>query len=77
MTGEAIYYASISGNSLRGAVQSVSIGQRLVAVTGCPAMGVLGNFEYEFWSLIVPNQTANWVIVEDTQTSDWEVVHDF
>jgi hypothetical protein len=77
MTGEAIYYASISGNSLTGNVQSISIGQRLVAVTGCPAMGVLGNFEGAYWSLIVPNQTPNWGDISDVQVPNWEVVHDF
>jgi hypothetical protein len=76
MTGEAIYYASISGNSLSGAVQSVSIGQRLVAITGSRAMGAVGDFGVLYWSIINDNQTPNWTSINDTQTPVWEVVDD-
>jgi hypothetical protein len=65
MTGEAIYYASLSGNSLAGAVQSVSIGQRLVQITGSQAMGAVGNFGVLYWS-----------VINDTQVPAWEVVND-
>ena len=39
---------------------TMSMGQRLVAVTGSQAMGNIGNFGKFYWSLIDDSETANW-----------------
>jgi hypothetical protein len=63
--GETIYAVSMSGNSATGNVQSVSIGQRLVQITGSQAMGAVSNFGVLYWSVINDNQTPNWVVIND------------
>jgi hypothetical protein len=36
------------------------MGTRLVAITGCEAMGQVGTPNYFYWSIIDDNQTPNW-----------------
>jgi hypothetical protein len=56
--------AALTGVAASGSVGSVSMGQRLVAVTGCQAMGNVGNFGVFYWSLIDDAQNANWTLVK-------------
>jgi hypothetical protein len=51
------------------------MGERLVAVTGCQAMGNIGNFGVFYWSLIDDAQNANWQGVDTAQTSGWTLVN--
>jgi hypothetical protein len=36
------------------------MGTRLVAITGCAAMGQVGNVDKFYWSTIDDSQTPNW-----------------
>jgi hypothetical protein len=69
-TGE-VGAAGLAGVLGTGAVQSVSVGDRLVAITGCPAMGVVGNIGYAYWKLIDDDQTPNWTGVTTTGNPVW------
>ena len=57
-----------------GAVGSVT-SQKLVAITGCQAMGAVGNVGVFYWSLIDDNETANWQNISNAQTPTWGVVN--
>jgi hypothetical protein len=50
----------LTGVSAAGAVGTMSIGARLVAITGSQAMGNVGNFGVFYWSLIDDTEDANW-----------------
>ena len=64
ITGEPTYSASIYGNSLEANVQSMSIGERLVQITGSRAMGALGQANSVYWRAIDTSQTPHWELVE-------------
>jgi hypothetical protein len=51
---------ALTGVSAAGAVGTMSIGARLVAITGSQAMGNVGNFGVFYWSLIDDTENANW-----------------
>ena len=55
--------AALTGVSASGAVGTVSVGERLVAITGSQAMGRVGSPGVFYWSLIDDNQSANWTLV--------------
>jgi hypothetical protein len=38
----------------------MSVGARLIAITGSQAMGNIGSFGVFYWSLIDDSETANW-----------------
>jgi hypothetical protein len=67
--------AILTGVAAFGAVGTISMGERLVAVTGCQAMGNIGNFGVFYWSLIDDAQNANWQGVDTAQTSGWTLVN--
>jgi hypothetical protein len=71
VTSSAVYEQAISGVSASGDVQSVSVGERLVAITGCPAMGNVGNIGASYWSLINDSQTPNWTSITNTENPNW------
>jgi hypothetical protein len=74
--GTVVYVteAALTGVSATGNVGSVSVGARLVAITGSQAMGAVGNFGVFYWSLIDDSQNANWQNISNTQTPGWVVV---
>jgi hypothetical protein len=56
-----------------------------VAITGCTALGSVGDLGVFYWSLIDDNEDANWqninsaqtpawVLVDDNETADWELI---
>ena len=51
---------ALTGVSAAGAVGTMSVGARLVAITGSQAMGNVGSFGVFYWSLIDDSETANW-----------------
>ena len=53
---------------------TTAIGERLVAITGCPAMGNIGNVNVTYWTTIDDSQTPNWVTIDDSQTPNWQNV---
>jgi len=57
-----------------GNVGSVSMGARLVAITGNQAMGAVGDFGVFYWSLIDDSQNANWQNITNTQTPTWTLI---
>jgi hypothetical protein len=58
MTGEALYYAAITGTVSTGAVGSVTLGSRLVPITGNAASGNVGIVWC--WTPINDDQNPNW-----------------
>jgi hypothetical protein len=70
------YQQTTSGVLGRGAVQSV-IGDRFVSITGCPAMGKIGDIGYSYWSVIDDTQTPNWTAITTGQTPNWTPVISF
>jgi hypothetical protein len=71
LTATVVYERAISGVSATGTVQSVSVGARLVAITGCPAMGKVGDVGYRYWSVIDDSQTPNWTNINNTESPNW------
>ena len=70
------YVQAVTSVSAAGAAGSVSMGQRLVAITGCQAMGQVGNVGVFYWSLIDDSETANWQNIDDSQTPGWATLDD-
>jgi hypothetical protein len=50
------------------------MGTRLVAITGCEAMGQVGDVGIFYWSVIDDGQTPNWSVINDSQTPNWQNV---
>ena len=50
----------LTGVAATGAVETITMGQRLVAITGCQAMGQVGDIGLRFWSLIDTAEDAGW-----------------
>jgi hypothetical protein len=65
---------ALTGVSGSGAVGSVSIGERLVAITGNQAMGNIGNFGVFYWSLIDDNESANWQNIDNVESAGWTLI---
>jgi len=55
---------ALTGVSAAGAVGTMSVGERLVAVTGSQAMGNVGSFGVFYWSLIDTSENANWQLID-------------
>jgi hypothetical protein len=62
-TLDVVIFRDTSGVSASAAVQSIAASSRLVAITGCPAMGNVGDVGYRYWSVIDTAETPNWVEV--------------
>ena len=65
---------ALTGVSAAGAVGTMSIGARLVAITGNQAMGNVGSFGVFYWSLIDDSENANWQNINNAQSSGWTVI---
>ena len=61
----------LTGVAATGAVGSITMGGRVVALTGVQAAGQAGNVDEFYWSLIDDNQTPNWQNVSNLQTPNW------
>ena len=68
--------ANLSGVVASGAVGSLGIGARLVAITGSQAMGQVGNLGVFYWSLIDDDEIADWQNINNGQTSGWSNIDD-
>ena len=66
----------MSGVSASGTVGNILMGTRLVAITGCEAMGQVGDIGKFYWSLIDDSQSPNWLVVNNGQTPNWSVIDD-
>ena len=62
------------GVQANGAAGTVSVGDRLVAITGCATMGSVGNVGVFYWSLIDDNESANWQNIDTTESADWQLI---
>jgi hypothetical protein len=62
---------ALGGVGATGTVNTVTIGERLVAITGCPAMGQVGDIGLRFWSLIDNSEDANWSKINNAQDAVW------
>jgi hypothetical protein len=62
--------------SATGSAGSVSVGERLKAITGNQAMGRVGDFAVFYWSLIDDSENANWQNINSAQSSSWALIDD-
>jgi hypothetical protein len=70
LSASIAYGQTLSGVLSNAAVQSV-IGDRLVSITGCAAMGNVGNFGYRYWSVVDDSQTPNWTNINTFENPNW------
>jgi hypothetical protein len=59
-----------------GAVSSVGVGNRTVALTGVSAAGSVGTLIPVYWQVIDDSQTANWIAINSIQTPGWSTIQD-
>jgi hypothetical protein len=71
LTATTVSEQVLSGVSSNAAVQSVLVGDRLVAITGCLAMGNVGTFGYAYWSVINDAQTPDWTNIANSGSPNW------
>jgi hypothetical protein len=60
----------LTGVTSAGTVGTV-LSSRLVAITGCQAMGQVGAVGFFYWSIIDDGQNPNWQIIANAQTPGW------
>jgi hypothetical protein len=64
----------ISGVSASGAVDSVEVAERVLALTGVAAAGSVGEIIAVYWKPIDDNQDPNWQNINDAQSPGWAQV---
>ena len=63
-----------AGVTAAARVGSIAVGDVLVAITGCRAMGQVGTFGYFYWSLVDDSETANWQNIDSTTAPSWSTL---
>jgi hypothetical protein len=62
--------------SAAGAVGTVSVAARTLALTGVSATGAVGNVIAVYWKPIDDTQVASWQNISNPQTPSWTNVSD-
>jgi hypothetical protein len=65
---------ALTGVSASGAAGDISVGERLVAITGCEALGQVGSPGVFYWSLIDDAENANWQNIDNSESGDWALI---
>jgi len=54
----------------------MTVAERLIAITGCQAIGQVGDLGVHYWSLIDDSETSNWQEFDSNNTPAWALVGD-
>lgn len=65
---------TLSPNIAAAAIGTVQVAERVIALTGVAATGLVGDNVAVYWKLIDDSQIANWQNISDAQSVAWTAI---